>query len=113
MMASLLLIADLLVPQPGMQPLGPDAPRPLPASFHQSQNMINVAVTLKPGADINTVAAALAQAGLVLESRLDAIGSITGKATPQVISRLRTVVGVDDVSELPQIQIAPPDSRIQ
>lgn len=75
--------------------------------------MIEVAVTLKPGAKIDTVAATLAQAGLVIEHRLDAIGSITGRAAPELITQLRAVAGVEDVSEIVPIQIAPPDSPIQ
>lgn len=75
--------------------------------------MIEVAVTLKAGANIDIVAAKLAQAGLIIERRLDAVGSITGRAAPHVISELRAVPGVDDVSEIAPIQIAPPDSLIQ
>lgn len=75
--------------------------------------MVHVAVTLKPGADVATVGAALAQAGLRIEHRLEAIGSITGQAAPQAIPELRAVAGVEDVSEIQPIRIAPPDSPIQ
>ena len=75
--------------------------------------MIEVAVTLKAGANIDIVAAKLAQAGLIIERRLDAVGSITGRAATNAISELRAVAGVDDVSEIVPIQIAPPDSLIQ
>ena len=75
--------------------------------------MVYVAVTLKPGADVATVGAALARAGLRIEHRLEAIGSITGQTAPQAIPQLRVVAGVEDVCEILPVQIAPPDSPIQ
>jgi hypothetical protein len=82
-------------------------------ALQRSQSMADIAVTLKAGADAARIADALAEAGLKIEGRHEAIGSITGKASPDAIPKLRAVSGVEDVSEIAPIQIAPPDSDIQ
>src|SRR4051812_42752563 len=51
--------------------------------------VVDLVVTVKPGSDLNAVTAQLAQAGLQVHSKLEAIGSVTGSAQDADIARLR------------------------
>ncbi len=76
--------------------------------------MIDVAIVLKPGTNLEAAKTALEQAGMMeVQPPLEALRTITGKAEPQAIPQLRSVAGVDSVSELPPAEIAAPDSSIQ
>jgi hypothetical protein len=52
-------------------------------------------------------------AGLRIESRLEAVGVLTGSAAPDAVERLRGIPGVEAVEEEREVRIAPPGSRIQ
>jgi hypothetical protein len=60
--------------------------------------MIEVIILLLPGANSDIVASDLAKEGIIIEHKLDAIGSITGWVEPRNIGKLKTVGGVADVS---------------
>jgi hypothetical protein len=68
----------------------------------------DLVITVKSGHDIHAVAAQLAQAGLQVHDKLEAIGSITGSAPQADIARLKSIPGVADVSESVPIQLNPP-----
>jgi hypothetical protein len=70
--------------------------------------MVDLVVTVKPSSDFDAVSAQLAQAGLRVHDKLEAIGSITGSAREEDVARLRTVPGVLDVTESVPIQLNPP-----
>jgi hypothetical protein len=65
-------------------------------------------ITVHPGADLDSVADQLAKAGLQVQDKLHAVGSITGSAQDQDIPRLRSVPGVADVSPGHTFQLNPP-----
>jgi hypothetical protein len=67
-------------------------------------------ITTEPDRPIREIADDLAKAGLQDGVVLDEIGSITGTADEKVVSKLRKVRGVKDVSADSQIDIGPPDS---
>ena len=52
-------------------------------------------------------------AGLQIESRLEAVGVLTGSAMPEAVDRLRGIPGIEEVEEEREVRIAPPGSRIQ
>ena len=54
----------------------------------------------------------LRQAGFEVGDVLDEIGSVTGRADPRVIDKLRAIPGVIDVSPDMGIDIGPPDAPI-
>ena len=70
--------------------------------------MVDLVVTVKPDSDLNAVAAQLAQAGLRVHDKLEAIGSVTCSAQDADLGRLRSVPGVLDVTESVPIQLGPP-----
>jgi hypothetical protein len=70
--------------------------------------VVDLVITVAPGHDIHAVAAQLSQAGLQVQDKLDAIGSITGSAQSGDIARLKSVPGVADISESTPIQLNPP-----
>jgi hypothetical protein len=47
--------------------------------------MVDLVVTVKPGNDLDVVAAQLVQAGLQVHTKLTAVGSITGSAPIQML----------------------------
>lgn len=75
--------------------------------------MIEVAVTLRPGADVAEAARRLEAAGMQVEHRLEAIGSVAGRVAADGVARLRAVPGVSAVESIAPIQIAPPDADVQ
>lgn len=70
--------------------------------------VVDLVVTVRPGSDLNVVAAQLARAGLQVHDKLEAIGSVTGSAEDADVTRLRNVPGVLDVTEGVPIQLGPP-----
>jgi hypothetical protein len=70
--------------------------------------VVDLVITVKPGHDIHAVAAQLAQAGLQVQDKLEAIGSITGSAQDKDVPQLKGVPGVADISESVPIQLNPP-----
>jgi hypothetical protein len=70
--------------------------------------VVDLVVTVRPGSDLNVVAAQLTRAGLQVHDKLEAIGSITGSAEDADVTRLRNVPGVLDVTEGVPIQLGPP-----
>jgi hypothetical protein len=70
--------------------------------------MADLIVTVHPGADLDSVADQLAKAGLQVQDKLHAVGSITGSAQDKDIARLRAVPGVADVSPGHSFQLNPP-----
>jgi hypothetical protein len=54
----------------------------------------------------------LRQAGFEVRDVLDEIGSVTGRADPRIIDKLRAIPGVIDVSPDVDIDIGPPDAPI-
>jgi hypothetical protein len=70
--------------------------------------MADLIITVKPGHDIHAVAAQLVQAGLTVQDKLEAIGSITGSAQDDDMARLKAVAGVAEVTESVPIQLNPP-----
>lgn len=93
-------------------PLGVAQSEDRPTNWKAS-TVAQVAITIKPDADIRVVENKLIDAGFLVQQRLREIGSIVGRTEREQIPRLREVPGVEDVSELPPIHIAPPDSEIQ
>lgn len=84
---------------------------PKNASVPPSTNMVVVTSGERP---LREVADDLRRAGFHVEQTLDAIGQVTGRATPALKSRLAKVRGVTDVSaEHPPFTIAPPDAPVQ
>ncbi len=75
--------------------------------------MIEVAVTIRPGESVGEAARRLEAAGLEVEHRLEAIGSVTGRVAADRIAGLRAVAGVTAVETIAPIQIAPPDAEVQ
>jgi len=65
-------------------------------------------ITVHPGADLDSVADQLAKAGLQVQDKLHAVGSITGSAEDKDIPQLRGVPGVADVSQGHTFQLNPP-----
>jgi hypothetical protein len=65
-------------------------------------------ITVHPGADLDSVADQLAKAGLQVQDKLHAVGSITGSAQDKDIPQLRGVPGVADVSQGHTFQLNPP-----
>lgn len=61
---------------------------------------------------LGDVARELADAGFAVGQHLDAIGIVTGTATPQVAAAARRVPGVLDVSPNTPIDIGPPDAPV-
>jgi hypothetical protein len=74
--------------------------------------MTDVTVTVRPSADLQVVSSRLAAAGMVIEQSLEAIHVVTGKATPEVMSKVATDPDVTDVSETLHIQLPPPNSPV-
>lgn len=70
--------------------------------------VVDLVVTIKPGSDLDAIAAQLAQTGLQVHEKLGAIGSVTGSAQDADVARLRNVPGVLDVTETVPIQLNPP-----
>lgn len=74
--------------------------------------MAEFVVTVRPGANIHHVAGELTKMGFAVKDKLEAVGSITGSAQPQDVSRLKAIIGVSDVEESVPIQLPPPGSPI-
>ncbi len=68
----------------------------------------DVVITVQPGADLDSVADELAKAGLQVQDKLHAVGSITGSVQDKDIPQLRGVPGVVDVSHSHTFQLNPP-----
>ncbi len=68
----------------------------------------DLVITVHPGADLDSVADQLAKAGLQVQDKLHAVGSITGSAEDKDIPQLRGVPGVADVSQGHTFQLNPP-----
>jgi hypothetical protein len=64
-------------------------------------------ITVHPGADLDKVADQLAKAGLQVQDKLYAVGSITGSAQDKDIPQLRGVPGVADVQSGPHFSAEP------
>jgi hypothetical protein len=63
---------------------------------------------------VHEVAADLKSAGFEVEQVLDAINQVTGRAAPALKTRLKTIKGVEDVSETHEpFNIGPPDAPVQ
>jgi hypothetical protein len=69
-------------------------------------------VTVSGNRPIADVKRDLSASGLEVEQVLDSIGSITGRAHPSAVRKLRSVMGVADVSEDHSVSIGPPDAPI-
>lgn len=68
-------------------------------------------ITISGDRPIQDVAKDLAAAGLNGGQTLEEIGSITGSADDDAVSKLRKVRGVADVSPDVSVDVGPPDSR--
>ena len=71
---------------------------------------IDLTVTLKPQADIASVAKRLAASGLEVSDVFEAINVIHGRAPASVRSKLAKVQGVSDVSPTLGVGVGPPDA---
>lgn len=67
-------------------------------------------VTTGGGRSTKEVAKDLKEKGFSVDQVLDEIGAITGAADESVVSKLRAIKGVTDVSPDAPIDIGPPDS---
>ena len=76
--------------------------------FAGSVLVADLIITVRPGADLDSVADQLAKAGLQVQDKLHAVGSITGSAQDKDIPQLRGVPGVADVSPGHTFQLNPP-----
>jgi hypothetical protein len=76
--------------------------------FAGSVLVADVVITVHPGADLDKIADQLAKAGLQVQDKLHAVGSITGSAEDKDIPQLRGVPGVADVSQGHTFQLNPP-----
>ncbi|MNM79155.1 hypothetical protein D3C81_910800 [compost metagenome] len=76
---------------------------------------VEVIVTVDEGdlPEMRRIASQLVAAGLKLEATLESIGTITGRAEPACLDRLRCVQGVQAVEPCGNVKIAPPGSDIQ
>jgi hypothetical protein len=74
--------------------------------------MADLVVTIRLGTNIDDVADRLAKAGLSVNAKLAAIGVVTGSAETAAISNLRSIEGVEDVSEDAPVQLPPPGSPL-
>jgi hypothetical protein len=74
----------------------------------------DMVVVLSGDRSVHDVAADLKSAGFEVQHVLDAINQVTGRAAPALKPRLKTIQGVQDVSEAHEpFKIAPPDAPIQ
>jgi len=72
----------------------------------------DVVITVAGNRQIHDVARDLAASGLEAAQVLDAIGVVTGSASPNSIAKLRKVHGVQDVSLDHRVDIGPPDAPV-
>ena len=63
--------------------------------------------------DMSTVLTRLQQAGLVVDSVQEALGTVTGSIDADAIDRLETVPGVAVVERQRGFQLPPPDADVQ
>ena len=69
---------------------------------------IDLTVTLKPQADVASVAKMLTASGLEVSDIFEAINVIHGRATASLQSKLAKVQGVSDVSPTLGVGVGPP-----
>jgi hypothetical protein len=69
-------------------------------------------ITVSGDRSIHDVAADLRKAGFIVKQVLDAIGSITGSAEPDIVEQLRNIPGVADVSADFPVDIGPPGAPV-
>ena len=63
--------------------------------------------------DLSVVLAGLREAGLVVDTVLEPLGTVTGSVRADAIGRLEEVPGVAVVEREHRYQLAPPDAEIQ
>jgi len=78
----------------------------------KKKNKQSLVITLSGDRHIHEVARDLKASGLEAPQVLDAIGVVTGSATPSDITKLRKVRGVKDVSPDHEVDIGPPGSPV-
>ncbi len=69
-------------------------------------------VTTSDDRPISEITRELKDAGFAVNKVLEEIGSITGAAAEETVSKLRSIRGVVDVSPDTPVDIGPPDSGI-
>jgi hypothetical protein len=69
-------------------------------------------ITTSEDRPVGEIVKELALAGLTVEHVLEEIGSITGRADPASVGRMRKVKGVMDVSPDSGVDIGPPDAPV-
>src|SRR5262245_37973987 len=72
----------------------------------------DVVITVAGNCEIHDVARDLKASGLEGAQVLDAIGVVTGSASPNSIAKLRKIHGVQDVSLDHKVDIGPPDAPV-
>lgn len=72
----------------------------------------SLVVTVSGKRQINEVARDLKAKGFQVDQILDAIGVVTGSASPKTVTKLRKVAGVADVSADNPVDIGPPGAPI-
>ena len=70
-------------------------------------------VTTAGSRPIADVVGELARAGFQIEQVLEFIGSITGKATPEVAAGIKAIRGVADVAADLGFDVGPPDAPLR
>ena len=80
-----------------------------------SSTEIEVIITLDEGrlSQIEEVAEQLSAMGLGEVETLGSIGAITGRVSPALLVKLRSIPGVAAIEPSGSVQIAPPESDIQ
>jgi hypothetical protein len=67
-------------------------------------------ITTSSDRKIADIASDLKKAGFAVDHVLEEVGSITGNAAEETVTKLRSIPGVVDVSPDTPIDIGPPDS---
>jgi len=67
-------------------------------------------VTTSGERSMNDITNDLKEAGFTVGNVLEEVGSITGAAAEETVSKLRSIAGVVDVSPDAPVDIGPPDS---
>jgi len=84
----------------------------MPAKKKQSKKKEPMVVTVSGDRSIHEVTKDLEAAGLDVDQVLEAIGTVTGSADPEVSKKLRGIRGVTDVSKDHTVDIGPPGSPV-
>jgi hypothetical protein len=79
----------------------------------EQQVALTVSVDDQHLARIDSVAAALREAGMSVERSMATIGTITGSVPASRLSAVRATQGVADVEAQREFQLPPPESPIQ